>query len=159
MTTPRRIMVPAAAWLLPAYLSACFHYVPAETLPLPERNTDVRLTLAEPLDITMGEFTLNDVTRIEGTVDIADGDTLGLVARWLYPRLGRKYDALYGSYTIPVSEIEQLERWRFDTKRTVLFLGASAAITTFVLHAVWRVVRGGGPGEVDPPPASVVAPR
>jgi len=159
MKTPRRIMAPAAAWLLAAYLSACFHYVPAETLPLPERNTDVRLTLAEPLDITMGEFTLNDVTRIEGTVDLADGDTLGLVAKWLYPRLGRKYDALYGSYTIPVSGIEQLERWRFDTRRTVLFVGVTAGITAFVLSQVWRVISGGSITEPDPPAASVMAPR
>ena len=159
MKTPGRILAPAAALLLPACLSACFQYVPAATLPLPERNSDVRLTLVQPLDITMGEFTLNDVTRIEGTVDTADGDTLGLVAKWLYPRVGRKYDAMYGSYAFPVAGIEQLERWRFSARRTVLFVGVTAALTTLVLDQVWRVVRGGQTTEPPPPPASVRAPR
>jgi hypothetical protein len=73
--------------------------------------------------------------------------------------LGRKYDALYGSYTIPVSGIEQLERWRFDTRRTVLFVGVTAGITAFVLSQVWRVISGGSITEPDPPAASVMAPR
>jgi len=155
----RRALAPAAALLLPAYLAACFQYVPAALPPLPKPSTQVRVTLAEPMNISMGEFTLHDVTRIEGLVAAANGDTLGLVAKWLYPRVGRKYDALYGSYDVPLAEVQQLEAWRFAPKRTAVFLGVTAVATVVILHTVWRVVSGGRLGEVEPPPASVVAPR
>lgn len=140
-------------------VTGCFQYVPVQVSPPPKPQTEVRVTVAEPFDIPMGEFTLNDVTRVEGIVAEANGDTLVLVAKWLHPRVGRKYDALYGSYAIPFAEIKQLERWRFSGKRTVLFLGATGAITAFVLNSVWLVVRGDRPTEVEPPPASVMVPR
>lgn len=147
---------PVAAVLL---FTGCFHYVPAAVSPLPPEQTEIRVTLADPIDITMGDFTLNDVTRIEGIVAEANGDTLGLVAKWLYPRFGRKYDALFGSYDIPVSGIEQLETWRFSGKRTALVVGAAAAVTAFAVAAVWRAVAGGGGGEPPPPAISGVVPR
>jgi hypothetical protein len=140
-------------------VAGCFHYVPAAAGSAPRPETEVRVTLAQPIDIPMGEFTLNDVTRIEGVVTAADGDTLGLVAKWLRPQVGRRWDALFATYNIPVADIGQLEQWRLSGKRTVLFVGASAVVTAVVLNAVWRVVRGDRPGDVDVPPASVVAPR
>jgi hypothetical protein len=159
MSGSRRPLAPVAALVLPAYLSACFRYVPEAPVPLPAANTEVRVTLAEPIDISMGEFTLNQVTRIEGTVAEADGDTLSLVAKWLYPQVGRKYDALYGSYAIPAAGIQQLETWRFSGKRTVLFTVAAVGLTAFVLSQVWRVVQGNPPIEPPPPGASLRAPR
>jgi hypothetical protein len=107
----------------------------------------------------MGEFTLHDVTTIEGIVAESNGDTLGMVARWLYPQMGRKYDALFASYNIPVAGIEQLEEWRFSGKRTAILLGTGAVLTTLFLRSVWGVIRGDRPGGIDPPPASVGAPR
>lgn len=151
----RRACRPVAALLL---FTGCFHYVPAEVTQLPKPETEVRVTLTDPLDIPMGEFTLHDVTRIEGIVAETNGDTLGLVARWLYPQVGRKYDALFGSYNIPVAGIGQLEEWRFSGKRTAIFVGVSAALAMVVVASVWRVIRGEEPGG-EPPPVSVVAPR
>jgi hypothetical protein len=107
----------------------------------------------------MGDFTLNGVTRIEGVVAEADTDTLGMVARWLYPRVGRKFDAMYGSYHVPLADIERLEEWRFAGKRTVLAVGVGAVVTALVLNAVWRVVRGPRDGDVIPPETQIVAPR
>ncbi|MBI2404370.1 MAG: hypothetical protein HYV20_16855, partial [Gemmatimonadetes bacterium] len=116
------VLVPPVAALL---VTGCFHYVPAAPGALPKPDTEVRVTFAQPIDIPMGEFTLNEVTRIEGVVAQADRDTLGLVARWLYPRVGRKYDAMFGSYNIPRGEIQQLEEWRFWGKRTAIFAGVT----------------------------------
>ena len=152
----RRVSRPVAAVLL---LTGCFQYVPAEVTPLPKPETEVRVTLTDPLDIPMGEFTLHDVTRIEGITAQAEGDTLGMVAKWLYPQVGRKYDALFGAYNIPLAGIQQLEEWRFSGRRTAIFLGTSAVLTGLFLHAAWRVIRGGRPEGEPPPPASVVGPR
>lgn len=152
----RQASAPIAAVLL---LTGCFHYVPAQIPPLPKPETEVRVTLADPLDIPMGEFTLNHVTRIEGIVAAADGDTLALVAKWLHPRGGRRYDALFGSHNIPVAGIEQLEEYRFSGKRTAILLGAGAAVVAAFFDLIRRVVTGDQPGGFPPPEASVVAPK
>lgn len=152
----KRLARPVAAVLL---FTGCFHYVPAQVPPLPQPQTEIRVTLSEPWSIPMGEFTLHDVTRVEGIVAETSGDTLGMVARWLFPRVGNKYDALYASYNIPVASIGQLEEWRFWGRRTAIAVAVSAVVTTFVLNAVWRVVRGQGPPDGEPPAQSVRAPR
>ena len=51
----RRVSRPIAAVLL---FTGCFQYVPAPP-PLPGPQTEVRVTLAQPMYIPMGEFTLN----------------------------------------------------------------------------------------------------
>lgn len=155
----RTVLAPAAVLVLPAYLSACFHYVPVNVPPLPKPQAEVRVTLAKPLDIAMGEFTLNKVSGIEGIVAAADADTLGLVARWLYPRGGQRYDALYGSYGIPLSGIEQLEEWRFSARRTAILLGVGA-VTVGVFFSLAR--RGLSSQPPPPPPpdvTSIMGPR
>lgn len=147
---------PIAAMLM---LTGCFHYVPAAVEPPPRAQTEVRVTLAQSIDIPMGEFTLNEVTRIEGIVAAADGDTLGLVARWLYPRVGRKYDAMYGSYGIPVTQIQQLEEWRLSARTTAIVLGVSAAVLAVLFGAVRRATSGGGIETPPPDATSIVGPR
>ncbi|MBI2537146.1 MAG: hypothetical protein HYW06_09360 [Gemmatimonadetes bacterium] len=155
----RLVFAPAATLLLPAYVAACFHYVPIDVPPLPKAQTEVRVTLASPMDISMGEFTLNDVTRIEGIVTEVNGDTLGLVARWLHPRAGNRYDAMFGSYDIPVTNIEQLEAWRLSGRRTAILLGATAAGVAVFFDLIRRVVSGDRPGDIPPPEASILVPR
>lgn len=152
----KRVMRPVAAVLL---LTGCFHYVPAEVTSLPSPRTEVRITLSQPIDIPMGEFTLNEVTRIEGVVAEANGDTLDLVARWLYPRVGRKWDAMFGSYGVPITQIQQLEEWRLSPRTTAIVLGVSAAVLAVLFGAVRRATSGGG---IEPPPpdaTSIVGPR
>lgn len=152
----RRWSRPVAAVLL---LTGCFHYVPAEVPPLPKPETEVRVTLTSALDIPMGEFTLNDVTRIEGIVAEADNDTLGLVAKWLHVRVGRKYDALFGSYNIPVAGIEQLEEWRLSGKRTIVLAGLSVAVVAVFFELARRALSSELPGPPGGDTQSVVAPR
>jgi hypothetical protein len=156
MKRVRQLVFSIAALLLG---TGCFHYVPTDVSSPPKPETEVRITLAQPMDVPMGEFTLNEVTRIEGIVTGADGDTLGVVARWLRPRVGRRYDALFASYNIPVSGIGQLEEWRVSGKRTILFAGALGVVTVVVLDAIWKVVRGDPGGDVTVPENSVAAPR
>ncbi len=155
----RTVVAPAAALLLAAYLPACFHYVPANVTSLPGPQSEVRVTLNRPIDIPMGEFTLNEVERIEGIVSAAERDTLVVVARWLHPRVGTKWDAMLGSYGIPIGEIQQLEEWRLSPRTTAIVLGASAAVLAVLFSAVRRATSGGG---VQPPPpdaTSVVGSR
>lgn len=136
----RELSAPVAGVLL---VTGCFHYVPSEIPPAPKAATEVRVTLATPIDIPMGDFTLNEVSMIEGIVSEVNGDTLGLVAKWLYPRMGRKWDALYGSYDVPFGEIQQLEEWRLAPRRTLLFTVGAVAGATLLISWVWRVVVGG----------------
>jgi hypothetical protein len=130
--------------------TACFQYVPADVPPVPPPQTEVRVTLATPLDITMGEFTLNGVTRLEGVVAEGDDQGVSLVARWLYPSGGRKYDAQYGSYDVPLQQIQQLEVWRFSPRRTLILGGLVTGAAAVLLRVIWRVARG---DTFDPPRA------
>ncbi|MBI2072403.1 MAG: hypothetical protein HYT81_05090 [Gemmatimonadetes bacterium] len=155
----RTVLAPAAVLLLPAYLSACFHYVPASLSPLPKPKTEVRVTLAKPMDITMGEFTLHDVTTIEGIVTETNSDTLGLVARWLRPRVGPKYDAIGGAYYFSLEGIGQLEQWRVSGKRTAVLLAAGVAVAAFFVELGRRALGGELTGPPTGDTQSVVAPR
>ncbi|GIW51415.1 MAG: hypothetical protein KatS3mg081_0770 [Gemmatimonadales bacterium] len=133
----RRLVRPVAAALL---LTGCFQYVPASSTPPPQ--TEVRVTLSRALDIQMGEFTLSEVNRVEGVVADTSGQNLALVARWLYPRAGRKYDAQYGSYDFPLSDVQKLEVWQFSPKRTAILGVVVAGGVATLLRFVWRVASG-----------------
>lgn len=135
----RQASAPVAASLL---VTACFQYVPAQVPPIPPPETEIRVTLATPLDIPMGEFTLNGVTRIEGVVADSNGQGISLVARWLYPTGGRKYHAQYGSYDVPLGQIQQLEVWRFSPRRTLILGGVITGAAAVLLQVIWRVARG-----------------
>lgn len=141
----RRVARPVAAALL---ATGCFQYVPAPSTPAPQ--SEVRVTLARPLNIQMGEFVLSEVNRVEGVVADTSGQNLALVARWLYPRGGRKYDAQYGSYDFPLSEVQKLEVWQFSPRRTLLLSGVLAGAAAIVARVIWRVARG---DTFDRPPA------
>jgi len=124
----RTVLAPGAALLLPAYLSACFHYVPAAVEPLPGPRTEVRVHLAQPLRVPLGEFTLEDVATIEGIVAETTGDTLGVWAKWLYPRLGTRYDALGATFHVSRGSISRLDQYRFSTTWTAVTLGVAGAV-------------------------------
>ncbi|HEX9580361.1 MAG TPA: hypothetical protein VF970_04575 [Gemmatimonadales bacterium] len=153
----RQLSRPVAAGLL---VTGCFQYVPGSYPPAPKPNSEVRVELASPRDIPMGEFTLNEVTVIEGTVAEATEDTLGIWARWIRPRLGRKYDAAGATFYIPRSEIASMDGWRLAPRRTVLAIGVGVAAGALLLGVIGLVgASGTGPGDPGPTTTSTVAPR
>jgi hypothetical protein len=111
------------------------------------------------MDVSMGEFTINEVDQIEGIVTETQGDTLDLVARWLHPRSGRRFDAMMSSYVIPVTQIERLEEWRVSGKRTVGVVAITAATFVLFFDLVRRALGGNEPGGPPPDTQSIVAPR
>ncbi|HWP39168.1 MAG TPA: hypothetical protein VNL18_16590 [Gemmatimonadales bacterium] len=152
----RRIARPVAASLL---VTGCFQYVPASYPPPPKPRSEVRLEFASPRDIPMGEFTLNEVTVLEGIVAEATEDTLGLWARWIRSKLGQKYDAQGATFYVPRSDVGRLDSYRFSGKRTFWLTAGLVAATTAAILAVRKTVAGGGGPGTGGDNQSVMAPR
>jgi hypothetical protein len=152
----RLIARPVAASLM---VTGCFQYVPASYPPAPKPRSEVRVELASPRDIPMGEFTLNEVTVLEGIVAEATEDTLGLWARWIRSKLGQKYDAQGATFYVPRTDVGRLDSWSFSGKRTLWLSAALVVATTATILAVRKTVAGGPGGSPPPDNQSVVAPR
>jgi len=152
----RRCSAPVAGALL---VCGCFHYVPASYPPPPRPNSEVRIELATPRDIPMGEFTLNEVTVIEGVVAEGTSDTLALWARWIRPRVGRKYDAAGATFYLPRREIARVDGWQLAPKLTAAVVGIAVASATLIVRWAWRSRDSGRPPVTPPDVTSIVAPR
>ena len=151
----RTVVAPGAAVLLPAYLAGCFQYVPAGAELLPGPRAEVQVHLTTPIQVPMGEFTLEQVTRIEGVVARSVDDTLDLWAKWLYPRYGPKYDALGATFQVSKGSIARLDQYRFSPKRTALVLAVTGAVIVSFLQAV-RLARADDGGGTEPPPETAI---
>ncbi len=151
----KTVLAPGAALLLPAYASACFQYKAAGVEPLPGPRTEVKVHLAAPIEVPLGEVTLREVTAIEGIASDASADTLGVYAKWLYPRVGSKYDALGATFRVAKESISQVEQYRFSPQRTVLAIGVAGAVVVGFLYAIGLAKFGGTTGEVPPENQSV----
>lgn len=151
----RSVLAPAAALLLPAYLSACFRYVPAGVEPLPNPRTEVKVHLATPIQVPLGEVTLREVTTIEGIVSDATGDTLGVFANWLYPRVGTKYDAMGATFRVGKQDILSVDQYRFSPPRTAIAVAVTGALLVSFLYAIGLAQFGGSTGDKPPDNQSV----
>lgn len=144
-----KLLAPVAALLLPAYLSACFQYRATGVEPLPGPRTEVKVHLAAPIQVPLGEVTLRDVTTIEGIASGASDDTLGVFAKWLYPQVGNKYDALGATFRVAAGNIAEVEQYRFSPQRTIVAVAITGAAIVGFLYAIGLAKFGGG---VDKPP-------
>ena len=142
----RTVLAPVAAVLLPVYLSACFQYRRADIEPLPGPRTEVKVHLTAPIQVPLGEVTLHDVTAIEGIASDANADTLGLYAKWLYPQVGNKFDALGATFRVAKGSISEVERYRFSPQRTVLAIAVAGAVVVGFLYAIGLAKIGGSGG-------------
>ena len=151
----RWLVAPGAGLLLPAYLSACFRYAPASVEPLPGQRSEVRVHLTDPLRVPMGEVTLEEVTSIEGIVAEATDDTLNLWAKWLYPRAGRKYDAMGTTFQVSKGSIARLDRYRFSPQLTAGAVLVTGVVLVGFLYAIGVAKFGGTAGDIPPENQSV----
>jgi len=136
----RTALGPVAGVLLPVYLSACFHYVPESAEWRPAPGINIRATFERPEPFNMGTVTVNDVTRLEGTVVDTAADSLGVWVKWLYPMVGEKYDANSAQFYVRRSNISQWERWRVSGRNTALLVAVSAGFVVGMLSLVaWAV--------------------
>lgn len=143
----RRLAVPAAAIVLPVYTAACFQYASGRLDPPPAPRSEIKVYLAQPMNVPLGELTLYDVRSIEGILSRSTPDSLQVFARWLYPGLGRKYDAQGATFTLPRGGVARLEEYRFSAKLTAL----AAAIAGAVIVGFWQAIRLAQAGEGPPP--------
>ncbi len=150
----RRRIAPVAAVLLPAYLAACFHYVPVDAGWMPPPGANIRAGLSTPQAFNLGTETINDVQSVEGTVVETYPDSLGLWVRWLHPKVGERFDANLVEFSLPRGSITQLEYWRVSGRQTavlgVVTVGAVVGLLRLVSWAVGKNSSGLGdkPGDV-----------
>jgi hypothetical protein len=115
----------------------------------------VRVHLASPINVPLGEVTLFDVRQVEGIVAQSGGDSLQVFGKWLYPGVGRKYDALGAAFSFSRGDISHVERYRFSGTRTVLAAVVAGAIVVGFLEAIRIAGSGEPPGGNGTPGASV----
>lgn len=144
----RRCARPVAALLLPVYLGACFRYAPGSLDPPPATRSEVKLRLVSPINVPLGDQTLYDVRIIEGIVARSTTDSVDVFARWLYPGVGRKYDAQGATFTLARGNIASLDEYRFSTKLTLVAAAVAGAVVVGFLQAI-RLAQGG-----EGPPSS-----
>ncbi len=143
----RRVILPGLA----VVLSACVTYARVEG-PVPLRNAEVVVTPKTPVDVLLGEITVHDVTRMEGRVAYADGDSVVLAARRFVTAVGTDYPSAGSPVTIVQDQIATLRRKRVSGWRTGLALGASGAALAAIVTSVGSLAGSGGGGRPKPQP-------
>ncbi len=139
------LSLPAILWL-----GGCFQYYPLGPDVVPSPGTRVQAEFSSPSSFDLGPETLHDVTRVEGTLVQAGGDSLGLWVKWFYQDQGPMVAGYNAEYTVQRSTVRQLSTWRISPKRTVMaslvFAGLITAVSLIGLHGGF----GGTPGGSTP---------
>jgi hypothetical protein len=147
----RTVLAPAAALLLPAYVSACFHYVPVADSYLPQPGATIRARLANPTPFNLGTLTVNDVTTLEGLVVETYPDSLGLWVKWLYPQGGEKYYGNSAQFYLRRASVTGLDQWRVSGAQTGIMVGLAAALVVGLSQLVsWAKARTGSNPDLPP---------
>ena len=137
--------LPAILWL-----AGCFQYNPLAPGVVPAPGTRVRADLSSPSSFDLGAETLHDVTRVDGTLVGAGGDSLGVWVKWFYRDQGSKVEGYNAEYTLWRSTVSQLSAWRFSPGKTVVvsvvFAGAIAVLSVLGLNGAFGGTGGGTSG-------------
>ncbi len=126
-------------------LTACFTYVPVGTT-FPELGQDVRVHLSPTQAIDLGSITVQDVTRVDGTVYSMDGDSLAIWSQWFRTRSADRHFANGHIHVVPRTQASNLEVRRLHVARTVLATAGVIAAGTAVF-AFTADLGGGGIAE------------
>ena len=132
--------------------AGCYQFVPlADTAPLPEAGSEVRLAFAPPQAMNLGARTVHDITLIEGEVFENGGDTLAVFSRYLRSAYGQRYIANGAVFYIPPSDTRRVEQRQFMPLKTGLAVGVAALATVAILKAAAELGGGSNPGDPDDP--------
>ncbi len=129
--------------------AGCYQYVPlADTAPLPEAGTEIKLEFSPPQDMDLGNRTLHDITVVEGEIFEISGDTVAVFSRWLRTAFGQRYATNGGVFYVARSRTKQVEQRQFMLVKS----GVAAAVTVAVTAAIFKaaLTLSGGSKPNDP---------
>ncbi len=133
--------------------AGCYQYVPlADTVPLPEAGTEIKMQFSPPQAMDLGSMTVHDVSVIEGEVFEIGGDTVAVFSRWLQTAFGQRYAASGAVFYIPRSHTNQVEQRQFMLVKTVVATGVTLAATVALFNLASKLGAGFNPedpGEVE----------
>lgn len=133
--------------------TACYTYVPVKGV-VPGPGAEVRSHFEPMRDVDIGEITVRDVDRIEGTVYRASADTLSVWGQWLYSQTGIRYDPQGAMFNLAPETVRDLEVRKLNPIRSALAVTIGAAIGYGMFNFIADPGSGGnngdGPTGVEP---------
>ena len=129
--------------------AGCYQYVQlADTAPLPEAGTEIKLEFSPPQAMDLGSMTVHDVSVIEGEVFEIGGDTVAVFSRWLQTAFGQRYATSGAVFYVPRSHTKQVQQRQFMLVKTGVAVGVTVAATGAIFKLALEV--GGGFNPDDP---------
>ncbi len=128
--------------------AGCYQYVQlADTAPLPEAGTEIKLEFSPPQDMDLGSMTLRDVSVIEGEVFEISRDTVAVFSRWLQSAFGQRYAANGAVFYVPRSHTRQVEQRQFMLVKTGVAVGVTVAATVAIFKLALELGSGFNPDD------------
>ena len=125
--------------------AGCFQYVPPGDV-VPTRGSPIRLYLERPSSFELTQFTINNVTTLDGEWVARDAGDVVLSAKWLESVGGIGFDGENLTVRIPEANINALEAKRVSWWRTGAALLGGAALTFFGFDALGSGTEGSAGG-------------
>ncbi len=130
--------------------AGCYQYVQlADTAPLPETGTEIKLELSPLQDLDLGSRTLRDVSVIEGEIFEISGDTVAVFSRWLQTAFGQRYATSGAVFYVPRSRTNRVEQRQFMLAKTGVAVGVAVAATAAIFRAALTLGAGSNPNDPD----------
>jgi hypothetical protein len=123
----------------------------SETEPLPEPGREVRARLSPAKQINLGNITVNEINRIDGSVYSNGNDSLALWTQWVHSAFGERYYANGSVFYFPRQEVSRLEERRLMPAKTVIAVGGGVVALAIIFGLATQLGGGEGPGQ-DPGP-------
>ncbi len=131
--------------------AGCFQYVPEGAVP-PTRGSPIRVSLERPASFELTQFTVNNVTRVDGEMIRREAGDVILSATWLDAVTGVGFDGEGRTLRIPEANVTALELKKISWWRTgaAVLGGALVTVLGFDLLGTGTEGSGGGGGGVNP---------
>ena len=142
MKTPRSVFLLSALWLA---TGGCFQYVP-EIQTTSTRGTAIRVHLETPASFALTQFTVNNITTVNGELVRHDAGDVIISATWLDATIGDGFNGEGWTVRIPESNITGIEVKELSWWRTGAALAGIAAATVFLFDAFGTGTEGSGGG-------------
>ncbi len=123
----------------------CFQYVP-EARAEPTRGTAIRVHLQRPSSFDLTQFTVNNITVVNGELVRRDAGDVVVSATWLDATIGDGFDGEGWTLRIPESNVTAIEVKRISWWQTGVAVLGVAAFTIFGFDAFGTGSEGSGGG-------------